>query len=300
MRHLSVTLVSALLCASVSSALAQVEPRFAGDWEFEPESGGANRTLHVDGAGRYRTVSNGQIIGNGTITLNDGVWKLKSDSGSQEEGRFSVVGGKIKLYGGSLAGRWAKSAGGSAPPPQPRSTYYAARPATPSIGSPSTSSSQSHTSIPVKLPSSSPSLGHGSPVSEAVNGMPAFAPSRSAVPYPGPTPQADVRNFPGNGPALTRQHPGYNIPGAVPQSGLPGYEPSAMTGTKNGTSATVSEGATRSSGYQYPAAQRSIDFETWSKAQQQYAGMRGPRPVPQGGYIPVMKDGKARRFFRGY
>lgn len=40
MRHLFVTLVSALLCASVSSALAQVEPRFAGGWELEPESGG--------------------------------------------------------------------------------------------------------------------------------------------------------------------------------------------------------------------------------------------------------------------
>jgi hypothetical protein len=337
-------------------AIAQVEPQFAGDWQLAPESGETTRSLHVDGSGRYQIVSNGQVHDSGTINMSDGSWKLKSNTGSRSEGRYSLVNGKLKLYGGGLAGKWERPSG----------------------------MAQARTSVANSLvPAGNSLMSSGSPVPLG-GAQQGYSPMAGGVAVPlghpsssqGNTPQVqtapDFRSQSGNHPAYTRQQPGYNIPGSHPQQELPGYNPAAYAGQpKKGnyvptstphsqpgveyrtvrpgayiskiwnpdgiqtnkasewspeqnhqvpgkqypTSAPANwtppvnppiysnpplTGTAASNGYQYPAEQRKTDFNTWSKVQEQFAGMRGPRPVPQGGYIPVMKDNKARRFFKGF
>lgn len=92
MKNLLLTVISvSTVFANSMAASAQVEPRLAGEWQLEPGPDQETRTLHVDGSGKYQTVSNGQVLDSGTITLYDGTWKLKANSGYSDTGRFSVV-----------------------------------------------------------------------------------------------------------------------------------------------------------------------------------------------------------------
>lgn len=73
--------------------------------------------------------------------------------------------------------------------------------------------------------------------------------------------------------------------------------PASTTGT-----GVVPGGTYSGSGgtYHYPAAQKKADFETWAAVQQRQSHAPGPQRVPPGGYIPVMKDNKARKFYNGF
>lgn len=428
----SLSILALVSMASVP-AWAQVEPRFVGDWQLEPTPDQPARTLHIDSSGRYQSMSNGRVIESGTLTASDGNWKLKSDSGQTDSGRFTVISGELRLHSGSLQGWWMRPQGGSAgtaagaaagasaaatgvrsssgralgqptsshpspssntrpvnyPPASNESTPYFSTPAyapsdpaynsvQPQSQRPGYSSHQNPSYDPHQNPSydprQNPSYGAAqNPSAQA----PSYAPHPEGQPY---TPQS---------PAFTRQKPGYNIPGYSPDM-LPGYSgqhdsgpprsgywntpehimrpssrspsgssnwtgdrdenghpivkavpgdntieirtvrpgayispmwrqgppelrgpnwkyepsqpaqrpPSTWTPEQNHVTPGSNSSASASPGeYQYPPEQRKTDFDTWSKWQQQFRGMQGPRPVPKGGYIPVMKDGAARRFF---
>lgn len=89
------------------------------------------------------------------------------------------------------------------------------------------------------------------------------------------------------------------------QNTLPGYAPQQdlQSSTANpGTSSTAQSASTAhpTSTPGYPSSISPIDFNKWSAVQQmQPRTSSGLQVVPRGGYIPVMKDGKARKFFQG-
>lgn len=82
------------------------------------------------------------------------------------------------------------------------------------------------------------------------------------------------------------------------QNTLPGYAPQQdlqPSNAQNGPTANQLNNA----GYSKPVV-TSVDFDKWSAVQQmQPRTTSGLQVVPRGGYIPVMKDGKARKFFQG-
>lgn len=90
------------------------------------------------------------------------------------------------------------------------------------------------------------------------------------------------------------------------QNSLPGYAPqqdlqSSSTSTAVTTSSQSGPTANQNNNAGY--SKRIVtpfDFDKWSAVQQmQPRSASGLQRVPKGGYIPVMKDGKARRYFQG-
>lgn len=325
MRHLLVTVIS-VSTAFVSSmaAVAQVEPRLAGEWQLEPGPDQESRTLHVEGDGKYQTVSNGQVLDSGKITLYDGTWKLKANSGYSDTGRFSVVNGQLKLYSGSLAGKWLRTGGGSS-----------------SASSQAAQSSQASRSMPhTQMPQTPASVQNMVQSDEQMSASNADEPAAQQPPATGRKLPTWVKSIPslvkqqlpnsmssgnssgtssgassGNSPAYTRQLPGYNIPGYKPQRSLPGYDPAAFAGqSKNGNYVSTTPRHSQA-GVEYRKVRPNAyvskiwnpdGVEGVAPAQPkgtvtpQSSGYAGLRPVPKGGYIPVMKDNKARKYFQGF
>jgi hypothetical protein len=88
-----------------------------------------------------------------------------------------------------------------------------------------------------------------------------------------------------------------NLPGYAPQQDLQPSSTSTSATTTSQTGPTANQN--NNAGYSKRIV-TPYDFDKWSAVQQaQPRSASGLQRVPKGGYIPVMKDGKARRYFQG-
>jgi len=91
-----------------------------------------------------------------------------------------------------------------------------------------------------------------------------------------------------------------SLPGYAPQQDL---QPSSTSNSSVTTTSTTQTGPTANQLNNAGYSKRIVtpyDFDKWSAVQQmQPRTQSGLQRVPKGGYIPVMKDGKARKFFQG-
>jgi len=257
-----------LLMATIACpAVAQVEPRVAGDWQLPSSAGEPSKLLHIESDGRYRSFVNGQCVDTGMFTANNSNWSLKSDSGKSESGSFSMLGGNLKLHGGPFSGSWAKSSG--AP------SHMISTPTSPA------SSYSSSSRAPAVAPASSSQPWYA-PSGSAQIAKPEVQPSSDTVPK-SQTYSSMFRN--GQRPEL----PGYNAP-----------QPQAVQSTYSAAADAAYEAQRGSINSMGKRRVTPFDFDKWSAVQQMNRGRQGPQVVPRGGYIPVMKDNKARRFFQGF
>lgn len=327
-----------LLGTTITASLAQVEPRLVGTWQMETESGQPPKELRVDSSGRYETLSGGKVIESGKVVLNDGNCKLQSSSGQSESGRYSVIGGKLHFYNGALAGEWSGGSPklpGKAPasfsssPPALTGTSPSARPDTSALYSSSPPTLRGSAaaaakaldqaargSFPDKIPFSPSSL----PSLKSNFSPSSLPPGKSSYSSPSSLPSGKSNySSTSTGPTIQYTESGVEVrtvrPGAyisptwrrqmgklTNQRKEWSPEQNHLTtgaSPENGGSVTSTTGSTTAGEYQYPKEQKKFDFNTWAAVQQMNRGQQGLQSVPKGGYIPVMKDGKARRFFQG-
>lgn len=146
------------------------------------------------------------------------------------------------------------------------------------------------------------------------NGTPGGYPATAPLPahaggYTGGGPEVRVVSpnayksktwFPNGAPANQKK---WNTQEHIPRPYVPTPSTSATTGATGTVGTGVGPGGTYSGSggtYNYPAAQKKADFDTWAAVQQKQSHAPGPQRVPPGGYIPVMKDNKARKFYNGF
>lgn len=268
------------LFAFSHAALAQVEPRMVGEWH----SGESNQSLSVQPNGRYQSKVNGNVVDSGKITGTNGNWKLQSDSGRTDQGTFSFISGKMYLHGG-LSGSWSHSAS---------TQTQAAMPASEPPNLPHNSQTYSST------------FGHGQN-----NELPGYASkpreeaSIPATPDAALPPQKAKKGlFSGAGNfAKTAASQWLNPPenrGTASNSatnfnhGPRGdYVSPYWKNVNPGGHVNASDINKVGSGM--PANQTT---EHWEQVQwQNRPASPGWQTVPRGGYIPVMKDGKARKYW---
>lgn len=314
-----------------SHAQAQVEPRVAGEWKVSEGNGQPAKVLHIGSDGRYQMTSAGQVVDSGRITASEGAVTLQSESGKREQGRFSMLGGELKMHGGSIEGSWSR--GGSGSNFSPKSISPTMSPAVPvgsqpsfspsmSTSSQSSSSSQavppskaiwgsvseSHASSPAHSSSSSSPVNQqasGSVWSEISNN-PASAPTNSDQSKPGNSVWNSISNSGGSA--------GSGGVSSVQTSASPSQNGQTKTSTgnkifnfvKNNLNAvndaasslspgsTTTGGSYSSSGYSGSNNARANAFVTPTAAQRYYGSGSMPRRSTSAG-IPVMKDGTARR-----
>lgn len=284
--------ISASICASLiglsaAPCLAQVEPRLVGTWNMDVGGGSPPRTFRVDGNGHYETTGNGAVIDSGTISMNDGKWKMQSSSGRTDSGGFSIIGGRLQFYNGSLMGQYGRlsSAAPQITPGRPAATapqITPVRPAAAPQAGAATGQTVQYTESGVEVRTVRPGA-YISPTWRRMLGKLKGTPTEWNP--------AQNHQTPGTGGANTA---GTNT--GVPSTG--GTSTAGLMGT--GATGATTSGATTPGGYQYPREQKKFDFDTWAAVQQMNKGQRGPQRVPKGGYIPVMKDNKARKYFNGF
>lgn len=321
------------LFANANMAMAQVEPRMAGVWH----STDTNQSLHIQPDGRYQTKANGQVVDSGKLTGTNGAWKLKSDSGRSDNGTFSFISGNMHLHGGmSGAWSRSASAQGKAPSAFSSAPHQMTPATQVPAYTPNYTPSQPPTTIEsVNQPGSQPSppnnsqsyssmYGHGerpalpgysstneaaraasAPADSAQNGAP---PSNSS----GPQKKRWSKTI-GEYASGIRSAAASQLLGTSPQSGG-GSGPSG-----SGYTSTNNSGAPPRGDYVSPywkggehisasemnrkyGAGKGMPYnqttEHWEQVQwQNRPASPGWQTVPRGGYIPVMKDGKARRYW---
>lgn len=324
------TLAIAAILLVCGPAGAQVEPRVAGDWQLVGD--GQAKSLHLGRDGKYHITSNGQVVDCGSVSVKDGNVNLRSDSGKQDQGRFSIIGGELKMYGGGLDGSWRRSGAtststksgstSSLPLSSLGSSAAKAYPASTPSSLPLSSLGQSsaRTVIPESAPASMPlsSLGQtpaksvptlSTPVSQPLSSLD-LTPSTSSAPVSSPAAASSESS----------------IWSATSQSASSPSSSSISGSVKTSTSATPSSGPSKgkkffgmlkdklsnvnfdpsvlsgaapssSSPNSQPASARA--FTTPSAAQRYYGAPGMPRRSgPEG--IPVMKDGTARKIRFGH
>lgn len=309
-----------------SAAFAQVEPRVSGDWRCGEES------LHIGADGRYQKSVNGQVTESGTISANNGNWTLKSDTGRSDAGSFSFLAGKLNMHGG-ISGSWSPlssrpavtqvspavtqsspSHSSSTPSntakyiPPPSAQKYAP-PAEHQDYNP-TSSPQPYTppsnywsSQPVST-SPDPQVRTAGPSFSNSQPLPAFPNARPFKPLmyvPGaPTYPPGYKPLVGPRP-VSANPPGWRPPADHPNDRGPNQDSNGNWVERNhpkpGSPEYINAASAKPNGRQSDLS----SFEQNAAAQWQQRGQApGYQRVPQGGYIPVMKDNKARSFWRGF
>ncbi|MCA9802808.1 MAG: hypothetical protein KC777_12625 [Cyanobacteria bacterium HKST-UBA02] len=239
----------------------------AASAQLEPRLAGdwqaGDRTWHLEQSGRYKCIQGGSIVETGKITALDRNFNLRSDSGRTASGSFSVIGGDLKFHGGDL-GSWSRAT--SAPVVYKDVSNYSHAP------------NYSHT--------------------------PSYSPPASAAPPVVPVTSSPVTPPPSN---MTYSH----TFGHQGENSLPGYTPAAapapaaaaqtpVAAPVQSRAASVVDKVKQFTG-QYAGGKNGDTFAKWDAVQKiNRPATPGWRPNPRGGYIPVMKDGKARSFWRGY
>jgi hypothetical protein len=307
-------------------AFAQIEPRMAGDWQTAATDTEPAKSWHLGADGRYQTVVDGKVVDSGRMTARDGSWKMQSDRGQTLTGTFSLLGGKLQM-GGDLAGSWSHGAPSSIPmssKPLPTSngTYK-----TPNYSTPLTKA-PTYTTPSYSTPATS---GAAAGISD-VPASPPYAPGHEARNLPGYSPEAHASAESQKEYNRARNEEWRNRPAppGVKDATAEEYEAYRKSGTldfsksttvdKNGhriytvedqlrdhpqtvyrvNANDIMRNAARNSSGR-GAAYENGTFEHNDALQQTNRGMApGWRPVPRGGYIPVMKDNKARSFWRGF
>lgn len=314
------TLVTLFANATVTAA--QVEPRMAGVWQ----SGENGQSLHIQPDGRYQVKEKDRVVDSGSISGSNGSWKLKSDSGRSDYGTFSFISGNMHLHGGTMGGAWSKSSGAGALQTMPRSqTYssmyghgqraelpgYAAKRDTasspPSWGSSSSASPGTMGSQPGSTGSQPGATGSqsvaesGAPPSE-----PAAKPgkrgwSKTISEYAsglGKAAKTELLGPPGNmygssSQQATPYNRGYT--GSQPTNGAPPKGDYHSPFWANAPGKHINASDMNRVGTGRPQNETT---EHWEHVQwQNRPAQPGWQTVPRGGYIPVMKDGKARRYW---
>lgn len=261
-----------------NAATAQVEPRMVGEWH----SADSNQSLVVQPNGRYQSKANGNVVDSGKITGTNGNWKLQSDSGRTDQGTFSFISGKMYLHGG-LSGAWSHS-------PQAAQTTTASE----------------LQNLPRHSTSYSSTFGHG-----PNNELPGYTRKTieeaniPATPETGALPPQKARKgfFSGAGSfAKTAASQWLNAPNNSNTANTPAQVSNRPRGdyvspywkdVNPGGHVNASDMNRAGSGM--PANQTT---EHWEQVQwQNKPASPGWQTVPRGGYIPVMKDGKARRYW---
>lgn len=214
-------LVAGIMLCYCSQALAQVEPRVAGDWKISESNGQPAKVLHIGSDGRYQLTSAGAVVDSGRISASEGAVSLQSESGKHEQARFSMIGGELKMHGGSVDGSWSRSgAAGSA------SSY------TQKNSSPSSSGSVSGS------PASSFSPSSGSYVTPSSSSFsPSSSPSSSFPSSPPHTSGSSARS------SSQAVPPSKAIWGSVSETHTSSPSPSASTYPSSGSTSSQSSGS---------------------------------------------------------
>ncbi len=267
------------LVAFANAAIAQVEPRMVGEWH----SGDSNQSLSVQSNGRYQSKVNGSVVDSGKISGTNGNWKLQSDSGRTDQGTFSFISGKMLLHGG-LSGSWSHS-----PQQSPQATTASAPP-----------------NLPHNSQTYSSTFGHGQndelrgavkAGEEASTSTPATSASATLFPQ-----KAKKGFFSGAG-NFAKAAASQWLNG--PQNGSPAGAANVSHGPRGdyvspywkdvNPGGHINASDINRTGSGMPANQTT---EHWEHVQwQNRPASPGWQTVPRGGYIPVMKDNKARRYW---
>ncbi|CAN5310438.1 hypothetical protein BH10CYA1_BH10CYA1_60800 [soil metagenome] len=316
------------LFANANLAIAQVEPRMAGEWH----STDSEQSLHIQPDGRYQTKANGQVVDSGKLTGTNSAWRLKSDSGRSDNGTFTFISGNMHLHGG-MSGAWSRSASSST---SKGSSTYSATPhqITPSaqtpVYTPNYTPSQPPTPIDSVTPphnsqSYSSMYGHGQrpalPGYSAKTEGAQAASTTTETPTTSTAPQKKrwsktISEYASGIGSAAASH----VLGTSPQMNGSGAQGSSYSGSPGYTS-TNNSGAPPRGDYvspywagvagehisasemnkKYPPG-RGMPYnqttEHWEHVQQQNRpASPGWQTMPRGGYIPVMKDNKARRYW---
>lgn len=312
-----------------SAAFAQVEPRVAGDWRCGEES------LHIGADGRYQKSTNGQVTESGMISANNGSWTLKSDTGRTDVGSFSFLAGKLTMHG-SISGSWTPLT--SHPAVTQASPSHSFSTPIHTTNSAAPSNTAKFNSPPSAKNYNSPVAEHQdynppqstqpytppsnywssqpistSPDPQVRTAPPSFSNSQPLPAFPNARPFKPLMYVPG----APTYPPGYKpLVGPRPASvNPPGWRPPAdhpndrgPNQDSNGNWVERNHPKPGSAQYTYAADAKPngrpgdlSSFEQNAAAQWQQRGQSpGYQRVPQGGYIPVMKDNKARSFWRGF
>lgn len=303
--------LAALVLFVGDAAMAQVEPRVAGDWKDAQ-----GRSWHIGSDGQYQATDNGQVVDSGKVTANEGSLKLQSSSGRTEEARFSMIGGQLQIRGGSLNGAWSK---GASPMSSPYST-----PAKP-LSSPSFSNAPS-TKPPIEaagvknkrvldeqnkraldeqreqriideVAKRNQFSYDTATTTQRVNAQP----SSNADPKFGG--KVGARNYTDMFKTDHRTLPGYD-PATADKPVMPNISasqnsvPAQNAPPKQKYSATIGEYVKNKLNQASPQ-DRSYYNQLMSEQHFNRPHQQGPQAVPQGGYIHVMKDKRARNYFQG-
>lgn len=303
-----------------SAAFAQVEPRMAGDWRSGEES------LHIGADGRYQKSLNGQVTESGTISANNGNWTLKSDTGRSDTGSFSFLAGNLTMHGG-MSGSWSPSsshpAASQASPSHsfaPSNTPKSNPPPSAQNYNPPASEHQNYTPTPSSQPYTAPPSSYWSsqptstsPDPQVRTAGPSFSNSQPLPAFPNARPFKPLMYVPGPPsyppgykPLVDPRPASVNPPGWRP----PADHPNDRGPNQDSNGNWVERNHPKPTSAQYinaadvkPNGRRGdlSSFEQNAAIQWQQRGQSpGYQRVPQGGYIPVMKDNKARSFWRGF
>lgn len=319
-----------LLLANANSSIAQVEPRMAGEWH----SNDSEQSLHIQPNGRYQTKKNGQVIDSGKLTGTNGAWTLKSDSGRLDNGTFSFISGNMHLHGG-MSGAWSRSGSGTINKPSSASSDISHH-ATPSTPMPVYTPNYTPSTPPATIESANPPRNSQSYSSMYGHGdrpaLPGYSSKTDIAPTPPASSEASGSQVPG---ASTKRKWSKTISqyasgiGSAAASQLMGTPPpmygnnsqNPSSGGTPGYTSTNNSGAPRRGDYVSPywagvggehisasemnkkyGAGKGMPYnqttEHWENVQQQNRpASPGWQTMPRGGYIPVMKDNKARRYW---
>lgn len=329
-------LLAGFLLVSHQVALAQVEPRIAGDWRDDQ-----GRTWHIGSDGRFQASANGQVVESGRITANEGCLKMQSDSGRTEEGRFSVIGGKLQLHGGNLSGSWTKG-----PASMSSSSQSQSNPVSPALTvAKSSDDSGSRSSTPgktlsgsasvsgrpvstqetyaAKYGSSSPSKGSSAQfesksksasastednrrmISDEQRIIEAVSKRNNHFSYDSATTTQRV-NQQQTSPAQVPAARNYSDAFKTDRRALPGLEPATAdkgaapnnTNSAKRPKTTIADFVKKKYS-EGGSGDRSYYNQLMSEQHSSTPHSQGPRAVPKGGYIHVMKDTRARNYFQG-